>query len=706
MINGERADSLRILLDRLQIAKRKVDDRIAVLGGADNSVSTCAHGVLRPSVTLQSIMQGPSMIHGKTSGPSPGLGLREVLSSPNSLSYFMEYMDRRQRSLLIQFWLTVESFKDPLESASYELDTADTTQPSPSSNASEDITLIYDLYFSGQGSVPTPVLRAVSPRHVDSIRSFVTLSAGGVGGTDEGDAPPSSDSTPDGSRARQAVLLAQKQVEEAMGDDFEDFKQSELWHRVAAEYAHARHGLVASASDVAFPPAHANTLVAPNAHPVPGPRPPSVRSHAAPARRPSASANRAYDNVRSRIYPSFILPATTDALPPTTTTNDDFPESTSSGRPLPPRLRVQSPVSDPGSASPTTTSPVLSGSVDSLLAPSTPPPFEYRNALDFLTSDPSLPPATSETGTVGTGRAPLFDDPEIIAEETARAERMEAIQAALTDLIADESHGGGLFSGEARDEGSGAPSRSTHGKPKGISPATTPELTDGTRSCTYSASDVHNPAGSAPPSRGATGTTKDFEIEEDFTERPNVPVAAPGHLLLSHDVARLTDKISKLQSQEVMLEVLTRKAELTGDVNELRLLSRSKASLSKEIREVTFQKTQLEQQEKDNRLIPGCTRITIASSSTTEQDGKQIIRYLVDVQQLGAESQVQSNWTVSRRYNEFFAMHQRLKERYTSVRNLDFPGKRLVTSLSSSFVDTRRLALEKYLQVSTQASYK
>jgi hypothetical protein len=43
MISGERADNLRTFSDRLQIAKRKVDSRIATLGGADNSVSTgCA----------------------------------------------------------------------------------------------------------------------------------------------------------------------------------------------------------------------------------------------------------------------------------------------------------------------------------------------------------------------------------------------------------------------------------------------------------------------------------------------------------------------------------------------------------------------------------------------------------------------------------------------------------------------------------------
>src|SRR5258707_13926543 len=52
---------------------------------------------------------------------------------------------------------------------------------------------------------------------------------------------------------------------------------------------------------------------------------------------------------------------------------------------------------------------------------------------------------------------------------------------------------------------------------------------------------------------------------------------------LSYDIVRLANKIQKLQSQEVMLEVLSQKADLTSDVAELRLLSHSKASLVKEI---------------------------------------------------------------------------------------------------------------------------
>ncbi|KAF9511028.1 hypothetical protein BS47DRAFT_1364103 [Hydnum rufescens UP504] len=95
-------------------------------------------------------------------------------------------------------------------------------------------------------------------------------------------------------------------------------------------------------------------------------------------------------------------------------------------------------------------------------------------------------------------------------------------------------------------------------------------------------------------------------------------------------------------------------------------------------RETTSQKTPYEQQEKDNWRIPGRTCIFITSSVTTKTEGKQV---LAEIQHLNAENEVTSGW-----------------ERYVLVKNQDFPCKRLVASMSHSFVDTRRAARERYLQ--------
>ena len=158
-------------------------------------------------------------------------------------------------------------------------------------------------------------------------------------------------------------------------------------------------------------------------------------------------------------------------------------------------------------------------------------------------------------------------------------------------------------------------------------------------------------------------------------------------------------KITSLQTQQGMLDTLIKKAELTGDAQELRLLQKSKSALDRDLRELNFQKTQYEQQESANRLVSDRTRISIVNSTVGQEDGKAVVRYLIEIQQLAPDGSFASGWVVARRYNEFLQMHNKLRERYNSVRNLDFPGKRLVTALSGSFVDSRRIALEKYMQV-------
>ena len=87
-----------------------------------------------------------------------------------------------------------------------------------------------------------------------------------------------------------------------------------------------------------------------------------------------------------------------------------------------------------------------------------------------------------------------------------------------------------------------------------------------------------------------------------------------------------------------MLEVLSQKADLTSDVAELRLLSHSKASLVKEIWELSFQKTQCKIQEKENHLDPDHTCIFISSSVMTKMERKHVVCYLIEVQQLNPDS--------------------------------------------------------------------
>lgn len=293
-----------------------------------------------------------------------------------------------------------------------------------------------------------------------------------------------------------------------------------------------------------------------------------------------------------------------------------------------------------------------------------------HSKLELLMS-PTSPTASND-------RTPLFDDPDnVTAPDEAQVERMEAIQAALTDIMALDK--------DVPDERRPTPTRrELSASDSFLSPTRSPK--GGKRRVLFE------------DERDSDDASHSNDPEETEQSVP-FQLAAPGDLQLSHEIKRLTTKIESLESQDRMLDALIHKADLTGDERELKLLRQSRSAYTRELRELRFQRTQYEQQEATNRLVAERTRVAIVNVTTAEESGKSVVRYLVEVQQLALDGTFSSGWVVARRYNEFFVMHNKLKESHAMVRSLEFPGKRLVTALSGSFVDTRRVALEKYLQV-------
>ncbi|RXW22659.1 hypothetical protein EST38_g3159 [Candolleomyces aberdarensis] len=557
-IDGEKTEDVVAFLDRLYTAKRKVEERIVVLGGGEDSSDTA----------------------------KPTVSLRDILRNPNSLSYFMEFMDRRNRSLPVQFWLTVESFKNPLETVDSDSsgDEEEILQdPMASVNAKEDISMIHDLYFSGS-SVPT-ALSAVSRKYVDRIRQFVR----------EDDTSPIMQR-----RVRRSILLAQKQVEKEMEQDFEEFERSELWFRAVG--------------DAGFTPAEKDSD--------PFVQSPPPLPNLASEREPTAASS----------HPKHAL------------------QHRSSRKDIPQMQRTASTGSDQSSQ--------LFHSQQQGL-------HHVQSNIEVLMSP--IP----ESSDSDSARAPLFNDPEDDAQREEQR-RMEAIHAAVTDIMALE---------QERKGQTPSPDHVSKGSTRKA-----PSATSSRRRAVFD--DV-----------AAIDEDEADEAEaEDHSRTRSYQLAAPGDLQLSYEIARLGENIVNLEAQETMLDTLIKKAELTGDAQELRLLKKSKAAMSRDLRELQFQQQQYQQQESANRLISERTKVSIVSSATAEEEGKSVVRYLVEVQQLAPDGSFSSGWVIARRYNEFLSMHNKLREKYALVKNLDFPGKRLVPNLSGSFLDTRKQGLERYLQ--------
>ena len=541
---------------------------------------------------------------------APSLTLRDTLTNPSSLSYLMEFMDRRHRSLLVQFWLTVESFKNPLESV--DTDGSDDEDeplldPGQSATLKEDISLINELYFSSP--VPDPVLSAVAKKHVDTIRSF---------GQDAATSTPASER-----RVRRSVMLAQRQVEREMEQDFDDFQRSELWFRVVADIE--ANGRRAAPADDA----------------------------------PLHSGSRSPFATRREI----------DGMP-----------AAARHMAKPPLARSES-------------SPVIGFSARQAHSAPSPLPIQPSSSRPAVSNLQLLmSPVDEHDGSAATSRAPLFNDPED-AEQQAQSQRMEAIQAALTDIIAldKQQSRGGVSSDSLSIQDSVMTSSTRLARERRRMFDDDIEEEDEVED--------DDAEGSGEGEMGNSVLREDDGDDHDKAAHGSFQLAGPGDLQLAQEIERLAGKVAKLQTQDAMLDTLIKKAELTGDAQELRLLRRSKSQLTRELRELRFQKSQYEQQESANRLLSDRTRVAIVDSTVGEEEGRQVVRYLVEVQQLAQDGSFASGWVVARRYNEFFNMHNKLRDKYLLVRNLDFPGKRLVTVLSGSFVDSRRIALEKYLQV-------
>lgn len=653
--------------------------------------------------------------------PEARVELYAVLADPSSLAYFLEFMERRSRSRLVQFWLTIEGFKDPLEAAGKDSaveitgqPTQDETKVSDNTTMAEDVSFLYLAYISQEEGA---LSLQISSRHKAVIQNFA-----------ENLSPGQALTTGEVRRTKHAMFSAQKAVYDQMReDDWPAFMRSELYikAKVNLESAFARPSV---SSTTPF-------VVEKSPKVTSAPTPPT------PHRQQTAPAG-PLQSPRLASPPSRPLPRLVNgSFAPTPTT----PEPTISvGEPLFRRV--------PSDGPPSTGAPTRQGSRD-LLGAASPP------------GKPSITRGTSHFDVLMSHdepkeRGPLFDDDRDDDveddEDFVQVQRMEAIQAALNDIIAsDDLTASRMSDHKVRAPAPPAPEFVTSPSASMVSlPALQSRQHE--RTASRSVEDLRKASASprfisAPHSRHTSGKGGDLPTlaeRKSFTglspthERPSrhlfneeeqafegsgpdvddqdeqdrdtpddiVKLAEPGNLYLGVEISRLQERLQELVKQEHLLETLIRQAELTGNQAELRILNRSISLVRRDTRTCIFQKAQYEQQEEENRLDSSKTRITIPRHIDTEVDGKQVVRYVVRIEQLGDDHKPMLHWDVLRRYNEFHDFDQNVREwaaanldksLYQNLRKQlpDLPGKKIAPVLSTSQLDSRRSGLERYMQV-------
>ncbi|KAH6647693.1 PXA domain-containing protein [Truncatella angustata] len=605
--DSEQEGQDQVYMRRLEMGKRLLDQRVQHLaaGGDRRNVPAYTNST-SPTETSR-------LEHAR---------LADLLRDTSGLSYFMEYMDRQRMMPLVQFWLVVDGFRNPLEDDGPESEQLPSTLPPWTDSDRMDLAQIDQAYMS------RPELK-VPDSSKKAIRNF--LESGRK-------------ATPEQYfKARRAVLRAQSTVlEEMQSKYFQSFKKSDLWYKCLASEEASK-----TAASLAPPPL-----------PVRPTSPPLARASQSYQQTKPAPTSVARLNPRLNTQVKRGLSAT------------DLRQATN------------------GSHSP---DPMGRRSLDQTLHT---PLFDdddfdhdpMGDSIQSLDQDPVDP--TPDTNVVQAMEEALNN----IMED----DRPESAEDLRQSLFGNEDGTASIFSGHDNESTRGSIDIQRPG-PSGKEPDK-PSLSSLGLVSAASRIGVFEDNDLFGDEDKLLGEDQDELNEDAGNIEDEVHEAAPGDLGLAEAITVLTNDIDRLVAQEAVLDSLMKKAELTNNTAELRILRKSKGSLRRELRRKELQRQQYVVQESDNSLY-GRSSIKIKAIQVgRDDDGKEFALYVVEVQRVAGEKMPAATWIVTRRYSEFHELHQKLRNRYPSVRDLDFPRRRVIMTLQSEFLRKRQQALEQYMQ--------
>ncbi|KAJ2819955.1 tRNA (guanine-N(7)-)-methyltransferase (tRNA(m7G46)-methyltransferase), partial [Coemansia erecta] len=245
---------------------------------------------------------------------------------------------------------------------------------------------------------------------------------------------------------------------------------------------------------------------------------------------------------------------------------------------------------------------------------------------------------------------------------------------------------------------------------------------------------------------GDIGDNDDIDNSDDGSDNEDeaeslvlarvIKTPTPGDLFLDERLLNLTHDLERKTHQMAIVRALMRQAQSRHRAHEQRVLRASFKGLRREVHAEMEQQRQYECVLADHTIVPGRTRVHIpravaspapAKASAAAGDGDHArdaagshVVYLIELQQslppeythnynnnntisgsaMMTATTPTTGWVVARRYREFFAMHQKLKQTHPDAMRLhELPARTpLIRLQKDRDIEHRRLGLEKYLQ--------
>ncbi|CAO3626374.1 unnamed protein product [Mucor fragilis] len=696
VVDGEKVQDIIVYVNRLGVAKKRVDKRIATLSGEqfDFRKST--------SQLFNYRKQSTSHVNGV------GYSLSEILTNTSGLSYFMEFMDRRGDMVKLQFWLIVEGFNSTAISNNEERKTF-----------LQDVKMVYDMYFTDTA----PHRLHIVEQFNEDLKNAIDLSY----------EKEKSDEEAFANQIRELSLrlyrIQQHVFWEIEKEHYPYFKRSDLYFKFLSS----------------APPIQTNPL--PEIVPARRSLDESTlyTSNAPPSRKGNRPAS-IHESSSSASIPVILTPTISTPLKESTsyfnTPEQPLPDfsgrsrghqralsdSTKSSRFLSFSNMFQSnrlwSYDEPRSRAPKSIKSteeteededededeefvngaerarlVKSDTVDAVEA-------ELRsildgNSLDDLAMSENKPAQPTPT----TSATPLPPQkPKKPASLPADVPNKSISLAPPLVVKPSSSSSALLLCGSKGMKSTTAdPVQNVSALPSWTSSGGTNAISEIEHNSLESVASTKSPSPSCksePLAHDATmddGPLKTSE-ESEASTAANVHFAPPGDLMLASKVEQLSAEVEKLTAQEAIVDALILKAEAQNKLEELRILKKSKTMFRQDLQQIQYQKSQYELQESENVLMPDRSQVNITSATIGSDKNGEFALYVIEIQQLGADGNYASGWIVARRYSEFFALHQKLKERYPAVRHIEFPAKWPLLKLQKPFVEARRISLERYLR--------